>query len=144
MSITTESPRLDHPVGDGVVRRRAVGPGADDDEVGRGVPLVGDRLGDQPGRLPLGAPDLEELAHPVVHPVDRGAGLAQRGDLVDALAQPQVGDELAGGAEPCVCGSACCSRNTRVAHMWSSTATLSASLQLALARSRTRRRSRRG
>ena len=56
--------------------------------------------------LALGAPDLEELPHPVVHPVDGGAGLAQRRDLVDCpcaaagrrSARPRPGTRRRGSA----------------------------------------------
>ncbi len=87
---------LEHPVADLVVRRGAVGPGADDDEVDGGVALVEDRRGDVPAGLALGAPGLQELRHPGVHPVDGLAGPAQRVDLLGALAHPQVAEHAGG------------------------------------------------
>ena len=53
------------------------GPGADDDERGRGVALLDDRRGDVRADLRLGAARLEELAHAGVHAVDRRARGAQ-------------------------------------------------------------------
>jgi hypothetical protein len=89
---------LDHPVGHVVVRARAVGTRADDDERRLGVPLLDDRRADVGRGLLLGAARLDELGHPGVHAVDRGARGAQLAHLGRVLAHPQLAQHPPGQA----------------------------------------------
>jgi hypothetical protein len=60
------------------------------------VALLDDRRGDVRADLRLGAPGPQELDHAGVHPVDRGAGGAQFGDLAGVLAHAQLAQHRAG------------------------------------------------
>ena len=94
--------RLDHPIGQLMVGRGAVGARPDDDEVGRLVAFVDDRAGDVGADLALGAPGPQPFPHARVHAVDGGSGLTQRVDLVRLLADAQLLHERARRAR---CGS---------------------------------------
>ena len=72
---------LDDPVGDLMVRRGGVRPGADDHEVHLDVPLGEDGLGDLRAHLAFGQAWPQPAGHVGVHPVDRLARLPQRGHL---------------------------------------------------------------
>ena len=59
-----------------------------DDERDLRMPLCDNRFGDVGGDVGFGAARHEELGDPGVHPVDGGAGLAQRVDLRRVLDHP--------------------------------------------------------
>ena len=91
---------LDHPVRHVVVRARAVGTRADDHERRLRVPLLDDRGRDVGRGLRLGAARLEELGHPGVHAVDRGARGPQLAHLGRVLAHPQLAQHPARPGSP--------------------------------------------
>ena len=96
MSTTTTSPALQLAVGALVVRVGAVGARPDDDERHLRMTLGDNRFGDVGGDVGLGAAGHQELGHPRVHPVDRGARLAQRVDLGGVLDHPQPAQHVGG------------------------------------------------
>ena len=89
MSTTTASPRCSTRPDGGVMRAGRVRARGHDREVGPGVALGHDRVGDVGGHLQLGAAGPQPARHPGVHPVDGRARRAQRLDLGRALARAQ-------------------------------------------------------
>ena len=79
---------LDNAFADVMVGACGVRAGPHDDEVSADVTLVEDRLTDVFGDLGLASTGAQELAHPLVHPIDRGAGSPQRVDLGRRLPHP--------------------------------------------------------
>ncbi len=83
-----------------MVRIRAVGPRADDDELDRPMALLDDRGGDVGGDLSLGAPRAQPGGYATVHGIDRRAGATQLGDLLVILDHPALPEDGRGEFEP--------------------------------------------
>ena len=79
---------LDNAFADVMVGACGVRAGPHDDEVSADVTLVEDRLTDVFGDLGLASTGAQELAHTLVHAIDRGAGSPQRVDLGRRLPHP--------------------------------------------------------